>query len=70
MLAELEPHADEIEQAGRVRWSSDWSKETAEILHRAQQCGIFKMSSMTQFGLTESGRAWVAKVKQAQPVTA
>lgn len=72
MRAELEQHAEEMEQAERVRWSSDWSAELREILNRAQQAGLYRVSSMTQYGFTDLGRAWLAEVKakRAAAVTA
>jgi hypothetical protein len=62
LLLELEPHAEEIEKAGRISWTTDWSDETRALLTRAQQVGIFTISSMTQFGLTEKGREWVKAI--------
>ncbi len=71
MLAELEQHAETLEQAARASWSDDF-KQHAEIIRRARICRIFYVSSMSQFGFSESGLVWLARIKakRAEVVTA
>jgi hypothetical protein len=65
-LAALEEHVETIAGATRgnsYQWA-EWDAETTEIIKRARMCKVFNLSSMTQFGLTETGHAWVKRVRE------
>ncbi|MET0263383.1 MAG: DUF3560 domain-containing protein [Rariglobus sp.] len=63
---ELENHVEALEAAACASWSNSLDEDTQGIVFRARQVGLFYVMSMSQFGFTEAGRAWVKKVKEAR----
>jgi hypothetical protein len=63
MKKALESEIETLEKAACASWSSDWDAHTQEVVLRARQCGLFRAPSLSQFGFTDAGRAWVKTVK-------
>lgn len=68
--AKLAPRAAELAAVLALPYQPDKGDERHTLLHDAEYCGLAWVSSLSQFGFTEAGREWYAKLTAPPAATA